>query len=189
MHKDKGQSSYTLNHYWRSFKTFFRFLFDNGYIEFNPINMVTISQIKKRATMVFTAEEIFKMMNVFSNQDFDYIRNRTIIYTLFSTGLRLSEFSNLTLLDVDIYRLRIYVIGKGSKEMYIPIGKKLENFLKLYLRRRDAYLNEYCIIKTSLYVFIHGDGGQLTGWDVRKMFYKIRKYCKMSGRKVSPHTW
>ena len=73
--------------------------------------------------------------------------------------------------------------------MYIPIGKKLENFLKLYLRRRDAYLNEYCIIKTSLYVFIHGDGGQLTGWDVRKMFYKIRKYCKMSGRKVSPHTW
>ena len=187
--KDKGLSSYTLNHHWRRFKTFFRFLFDNGYVTFNPINMVAKPQIKKRAPRVFDTDEIFKMMNVFSGQDFISIRNRTIIYTLFSTGLRLTEFSNLSMSDLDFYHLRIYVIGKGNKERYIPIGKQLENFLKQYLRRREGYLNECCTVKVSPFVFIQVGGGKLSQWDVRRMFLTIKHDCGISGRKVSPHTW
>lgn len=189
MHKNKNQSTYTLNFHWRMFKTFFTFLFDNRYIEFNPITLVIRPQIKQRLPRVFTPNEISKMMNLFSGHDFESIRNRTLIYTLFSTGMRQMEFMNLMLNDLDTCQLQIYVIGKGNKERHIPIGKQLQNFLKVYLRQREDHLYKKCDGKFSPYVFIHGDGGQLTEWDVRKMFYKIRKDCKMSGRKVSPHTW
>jgi len=113
-------------------------------------------------------------------------RNRAMIETLYSSGLRVSELVNLSIQNLFLDVGFIKVLGKGSKERLVPIGRHAINYINIYL---NDYRNKKKI-KTGNdgFVFLNRHGQKLT----RNMIFIIVKNLSISvgmNKKVSPHTF
>lgn len=118
-------------------KTYFRFLQKRGFVVGNPMAKVVPPKTSKRLPesvterkldLLFTQKE---WKNTFNDQ-----RNRAILEVFYSTGIRLSELTGLTISSVDFGSSRLKVLGKGNKERLIPFGKNLADILRGYLEKR-----------------------------------------------------
>jgi integrase/recombinase XerD len=165
-------------------KGFHKYLLEEELCETNPTENIDRPKLSKRLPEVLTIEEIDKL---FKQPDLSTpagYRDRTILETMYATGLRVSEavglkFVNL-LFDMDIIR----VIGKGSKERIVPIGKSAVYYVESYIKNiRPLLLKE----SNSDVIFLNQRGKKLTRafiWDMMK------KYTAMAGinKNVHPHT-
>ena len=107
------------------------------------------------------------------------VRDKAMIEMLYATGMRISELLNLKIIDMDIQRCVVKVIGKGSKERLIPFGESALEALNNYLPLRKN--------TASKEVFLSNRGTKLT----RVAFWKrIKIYLLRSNLKesISPHT-
>lgn len=141
----------TIEGYYRKLKTLFKFLLKEKLLTENPLDYVERPRTPKRKIQTFSSEEVFKMLNAYDTNDFIGLRNYTLLSFLLSTGVRRSEFVNLTMFDVDLQADIIRIIGKGDKERLIPIGKKLKLLLKRYVSARNEYLKQECKIKLVMH--------------------------------------
>ena len=110
-------------------------------------------------------------------------RDKTILELLYSSGIRISELTNMELSNIDLDECIIRIMGKGSKERIIPLGDYAINSLQDYINNYRFKLNK----KNSSYVFLNNRGGQLS----RQFIFKtIKNECIKKGIKknVSPHT-
>jgi len=181
--------SVTLDGHYRKLNTLFRFLVENEYLSKNPMKLVTRPKVSQRRMKTFGSDEVFKMLHSFDTNDFIGYRNYTILSLLLSTGLRRSEYLNLTLLDVDLNTGLIHVIGKGDKERFVPIGNTLRRILKTYLKKRNEYLVEVCQGHTCPSLFITKQGERMTISASDSIFQEVKKNLKLTGCKFSTHTW
>ncbi|HNV53129.1 MAG TPA: tyrosine-type recombinase/integrase, partial [Tenuifilaceae bacterium] len=113
-------------------------------------------------------------------------RNKAIIETLYSCGLRVSELVNLKLTELFFDDGYIRVIGKGNKERLVPIGHKAIRDINQYLQQRND-VNSRIDQEYKNIVFLNRWGRQLT----REMVFTIiKKYAKLAGitKNISPHT-
>ena len=92
--------------------------------------MLSAQEHLKERYRLSAVKKFLKMLNAYDTNDFIGLRNYTLLSFLLSTGVRRSEFVNLTMFDVDLQADIIRIIGKGDKERLIPIGKKLKLLLK-----------------------------------------------------------
>ena len=113
-------------------------------------------------------------------------RNRAIIETLYSCGLRVSELTNLKLSDLFFDEGFIKVNGKGNKQRFVPIGEHTQKFINLYRQHARSLLKiEPLHIDT---LFLNQNGRQLT----RAMIFTIVKtFAQKAGirKSISPHTF
>ncbi len=113
-------------------------------------------------------------------------RNRAIIETLYSCGLRVSELTNLKLSDLFFDEGFIKVNGKGNKQRFVPIGEHTQKFINLYRQHARSLLKiEPLHIDT---LFLNQHGRQLT----RAMIFTIVKtFAQKAGirKSISPHTF
>ena len=125
-------------------KSFFRFLLMADYLEADPSELLEGPKIGFKLPEVLTVEEIDRIISAVDRSKAEGQRNRAILETLYSCGLRVSELVNLKLSDLYFDEGFIKVEGKGSKQRLVPISPRAINEIKLYFTDRNR-----CLLYTS----------------------------------------
>jgi len=160
-----------------SIKGFFKFLCFKRNIQSNPAISINSPKVPKRLPKDLTINEIEKILKNDLNS-LEY----AIVELLYSSGVRVSELSELKYNNVDIKNRLIKVFGKGSKERIIPINKKCSEILKNYLKKREIISLKY---NNPENFFLKDDGKKIT----RQFVYKIiKKQGEVLNKQISPHT-
>lgn len=166
-------------------RSFFRFLVLDGYIEQDPSELLESPQIGKHLPDVLSVEEIDSLIGAIDRTSREGQRNRAILETLYSCGLRVSELCNLKLSDLYLKEKFIRVEGKGSKQRLVPISPRAIHELQLYFADRNQGL-----IKPEYedFVFISRFGKNISRIMV---FHIIKELATQIGLKktISPHTF
>lgn len=185
--QDKGLRGVTRHIYFRTLRTFFLFLYRNDYLTSNIMANVKPPKIEQKAMRTFTSQEISKMLNSFNRDTFTGFRNYCIFCMLFSTGMRKGEMVNLTLEDINITNDFIRIAnGKGQRQRHVPIGRTMRRVLLQYLKMREEFLQgESCD-----WLFVtHKDTRKMTVAAINGVFHTLKVDLKMTGEKISCHTW
>ena len=118
-------------------KSFFRFLIMADYLEADPSELLEGPKIGLKLPEVLTVEEIDNIISSVDRSKAEGQRNRAILETLYSCGLRVSELVSLKLSDLYFDEGFIKVEGKGSKQRLVPISPRAINEIKLYFLDRN----------------------------------------------------
>ena len=169
-----------------SVKSFFKFLIMEDYIINDPCQLIQNPKIGLKLPDVLSIAEIDLIVSNIDNSSKHGQRNTTIIETLYSCGLRVSELINLKISNVKFLEKYIKITGKGNKERLTPISQKCLKLLSIYINE----IRIHQIIKNGNddIVFLNNRGSQLS----REMIFTIvKKLTEKSGIKknVSPHTF
>lgn len=164
-----------------SIRTFFKFLYREGYIKNNPAKLVSNPKQKKILPRFLTVDEVFSLVEKPEGIGFMIARDKAILELLYSSGLRVSEICNLNYEDINIQESLIKVMGKGKKERIVPIGSKALDATKTYIVER-------LLLKTKEKAFfLNRLGKRLSERGIRRIVEKYSKLVSMKG-KVTPHT-
>lgn len=176
--KDKNLTSRTVNRRLSALRSFFRFLVREGLLKTNPILILSSPKQEKHLPSFLTEEEVAKLIEIVVSQDERGLRDRAILETFYSCGIRISELMGLNIKDIDFIAGIAKVAGKGRKERVVPIGERAISAIRQYLGKRK---------KQSDVLFLNKSGRRITTRGIRNI---VRKYILRAGIKqgVSPHT-
>lgn len=164
-------------------KMFHKFLFLNNYIKENVSSFIEQPKLEKELPIVYSVEEIDKLLATFNEDDILEFRNKTMLELMYSTGLRVSELVNLNIEDVHLSMGFVKCLGKGNKERIIPIGEVASKMLEKYLTEvRDKLNTNY----DNKILFLNKNGTRIS----RQYFWKILKEKAQKiglSSKISPH--
>ena len=167
-------------------KAFYQYLIMEDYIRYNPTELIETPKVGLKLPDTLSLIEIDKLIAAIDLSKSQGERNRAIIETLYSCGLRVSELINLRLSNVHFKESYLKVIGKGDKERLAPIGGRATQYLKIYINK----VRNHQVIKKGHenFVFLNNRGSKLTRVMI---FLIIQKLKKMTGlkKKISPHTF
>ena len=143
--------------------------------------MVILSSPKqeKHLPLFLTEEEVSKLIEAALPKDERGLRDRAILETFYSTGIRISELAGLSIEDIDFIGGIVKVMGKGKKERLVPIGERAIASIRAYLDSRK---------KQADTLFLNKSKKRITTRGIRNI---VRKYIRNAGIKqgVSPHTF
>jgi integrase/recombinase XerC len=179
--KEKNYSKRTVARKLASLRSFFKFLYREGYIKTNPASSVATPKLDKKLPLFLDTDEVVKLIEAPNEKDAAGLRDRAILETLYSTGMRVSELVRLNIENIDFISGVVKVFGKGKKERLAPIGDKALRAIRNYLDRRGAELTDKKVI------FLNKNGTRLTDRSVRRV---VEKYIKRASLRdgISPHT-
>ena len=166
-------------------RSFYHYLILDDYLEADPSELLESPQVGLHLPEVLTIEEIDNLIENIDLSTKEGQRNRTILETLYSCGLRVSELCNLKISDLYLEEGFIKVEGKGNKQRLIPISPRAIRELQLYFIDR----NQFSIKKDyEDYVFISKRGTNISRIMV---FHIIKTLAEAIGLKktISPHTF
>jgi len=160
-----------------SLRSFFKFLHREGHIKENPAVLLMSPKLDKPLPKFLTEEEIDRFIEAPKTDTDLGRRDRAILETLYSTGIRVSELAGLNIEHVDLIGNIAKVRGKGKKERLVPIGNKAIESIQDYLQRRKH---------KSQVLFLNKNGTRLS---TRGIFNITGKYIKLVSltKKASPH--
>ncbi|HYG39262.1 MAG TPA: site-specific tyrosine recombinase XerD [Cytophagales bacterium] len=167
-------------------KAFFRFLIKEEIADKDPSELIDAPKLGRKLPDTLSFFEIEQILSAIDLSTAEGTRNRAMLETLYSSGLRVSELVELRLRNVffDIGFLRI--VGKGNKERLVPIGSDALKYLRMYL---EGYRNKLYIKKGyENYAFLNRRGSKLT----RVMIFTIIKNLALEiglNKSISPHTF
>ena len=167
-------------------KSFYHYLSIENIIDVNPCDKIDRPRIERKLPDTLSPDEINDIINSVDLSNPHGERNRTILETLYSCGLRVSELINLKCSKLFLEDGFLIVTGKGNKERAVPLNKILIKYLKNYIRLIRSHQD----IETGHedFVFLNNRGKQLT----RMMIFTIvKKHTEKAGIKknISPHTF
>ncbi len=159
-------------------RSFFRFLCREGYLKDNPTTLLSTPKLDKRLPNFLTEGDVVKLLESPPQDKISGLRDRAILETLYSTGMRISELVGLDLDDIDFIGSVVKVLGKGRKERLLPIGERALSAIQEYLNKRK---------EENKALFLNKNGSRLTGRGIRD---GLGKYIRLTSIKthVSPHT-
>ena len=166
-------------------RSFYHFLILDDYLQADPSELLESPQLGIHLPEVLSIEEIDSLIEALDLSTNEGQRNRAILETLYSCGLRVSELCNLKLSDLYLEEGFIKVEGKGSKQRLVPISPRAIRELRLYFIDR----NQISIKKDyEDYVFISKRGKNISRIMV---FHIIKTLAETIGLKktISPHTF
>lgn len=166
-------------------RSFYHYLILEDYLQADPSELLESPQIGLHLPEILTLEEIDALIESIDLSTNEGQRNRTILETLYSCGLRVSELCNLKLSDLYLEEGFIKVEGKGSKQRLIPISPRAIRELQLYfLDRNQISIKKDC----EDYVFISKRGKNISRITI---FHIIKTLAEAIGMKktISPHTF
>ncbi len=121
-------------------KSYFKFLRRSGLMETDPMRQIIAPKREKRLPTFLRESEIENLLDGIDDEfgsDFEGVRNRLIVETFYTLGIRLSELIGMKDPDVDFSGRSVKVTGKGNKQRIIPFGEKLKLSMQEYLRLRN----------------------------------------------------
>ena len=188
--KEKNLSKRSVARKMAAFRTFFKFLIREGYLKKNPMSALRTPKLEKKLPMVLDENEVSRLMESPAN-DLIGRRDRAILETLYSTGMRVSEVVQLSMEGVDFIGGVCRVLGKGSKERICPIGDRALRSIRHYLELRETEEQSQKKKLGQQALFLnhspHERGSRITDRSVRRIVDRyIEKTCRREN--ISPHT-
>ncbi len=169
-----------------SLKAFYEYLIFNEDIEHNPMLNIDSPKFLKKIPFFLELKQIDDVIDAVEHNDPHYFRNRAMLETLYSCGLRVSELCDIQLNRVYFDEGFIQVLGKGNKERLVPLGDTLKSYLKLYLENERSYLTSKKNCMSNL--FLNNRGNRISRVMV---FNVVKKHAKIAGlpEETSPHSF
>jgi len=160
-----------------SLRSFLKFMTREGYLKVNPSTLLTTPKLDKRLPQFLTEEEVTKFIEAPKLDNDMGRRDRAILETLYSTGIRVSELVGLDMDSIDFISNIVKVAGKGKKERLVPIGNRAIRAIQDYIEKRKH---------KEKAVFLNKSGKRLS---TRSVVNITEKYIRMAGvrEKLSPH--
>ncbi len=181
--KDRGISSNSIARRLAAIKSFYRFLSREKILQVDPTNLVDSPKLWKKIPDALSVNEVESLISAPSANNDQGLRDKAILETLYATGMRISEVSNLRLDDVNLEVGFLRCIGKGNKERVIPLGKKAISSIEKYLgSSRARLLNK----RESDFIFVSRLGKKLSRQSLWKMLQKYSKIA-MIKKHIKPH--
>ena len=141
-------------------KAFYKYLIMEGYLKINPTELIESPKIGLKLPDTLSLIEIDKLIAAVDLSNKQGERNRAILETLYSCGLRVSELVNLQLSNIHFKEGYLKVTGKGNKERLAPIGGRAIKYLTIYI---NEFRNHQNIKKGNEdFVFLNNRGVKLT---------------------------
>ena len=183
--KQEGRAASTVARKLASIKAFYRFLTAERYIRRNPAEVLEAASRGLHLPKGLSAQELERLLDEPILGTLDGYRDKTMLELLYATGMRVSELVNVPVKNVDMKMQYVIVMGKGSKERMLPLGRTALHYLEHYLSVvRPQLLHGKP--DTAAELFVTGWGGPMT----RERFYEIIvAYGKSAGisKRVTPH--
>lgn len=167
-------------------KQFFEFLILEGERQDDPSELLELPKIGKKLPVFLTIEEIDKLIGAIDLSKPEGHRNKAILETLYSCGLRVSELINLRFSNLFLKEGFVRVTGKGDKERLVPISPSVEKEINFYVEGTRNHMNVQKGHED--FIFLNRRGKQLT----RVMIFTIIKNLAESiglQKSISPHTF
>lgn len=167
-------------------KSFFRYLLLEEAISQDPTVLLEAPKLRRALPVHLALEEIEQLFAAIDHSKPEGVRNRAMLETMYSCGLRVSELTGLLMSNIYLDVGFIRVVGKGNKERLVPIGGEAVKHIKLYKEHVRVHLP---VIKKGCedVLFLNRRGGQLS----RVMVFMVLKdlVAKSGIRKnIHPHT-
>jgi len=165
---------------------FYNYLLLEDVVESNPTLLLDSPKLSQKLPEVLSHAEIVEMINCIDHSKPEGMRNRAIIETMYSCGLRVTELITLPISHLYLSDGFIKVMGKGSKERLVPIGSKAIKHIKLYMEQVRCHINIQKGMDDILFLNRRGKGLS------RVMVFMIVKDLALKAgieKKVSPHTF
>lgn len=150
---DKGLSARTVNLNLSALRSFYKFLLRRGLVKTDPVHNLQGPKKEKTLPMFIKESEINRLLDgEYFPHTFVGERNRLIVLTFYSTGIRRAELQGLNLADVDLGMSQLKVTGKRNKQRVVPFGAELSQALQRYLVRREQVLKDIAPQQQALFV-------------------------------------
>ena len=183
--QEAGYAKSTISRKLACLRSFFRFAVREGWIETNIAKPLRNPRAGRKLPHFLSAEEIAKLLEIPPSTTSSGLRDRAILETMYSSGLRVSELVGLGLEDIDFPAGLIRVRGKGRKERLSPLGSYAQKALKKWIAKRKP--DPKAGKDHTSAVFLNRFGRRLTSRSVGRMVEKYLKQCGLDQR-TSPHT-
>jgi len=176
----------TVNRRLSALKSFFKFLHREGHLEKNIARLISLPRTQSRLPHVLKPDEVLKFIESIPTSTLRHKRIRAAAELLYSTGIRVSELAQLNHENVNLRTGLLTVMGKGSKERVVPMGRHCQNAIRDYI---EAMPREH---KKGLSTpLLLNESGERVS--VRTIQRDLRAFALdtlgMRGLKVSPHTF
>lgn len=165
-------------------RSFFQYWVKKGLISQNPAKTIHSPKVPKKLPQFLTVDEVFTLLDFPCEDHVLSRRDKAILELLYSSGLRVSELTNLDLKNVNNHDRTARILGKGNKERIVPVSQKAVQKLKSYLDLR------YQLVKkkdnSCEAIFLNNRGGRLSVRTVQRI---VDQAISQSGLKkeISPH--
>jgi len=167
-------------------KAFYKYLIMEDYLKVNPTELIESPRIGLKLPDTLSLIEIDKLIAAVDLSNKQGERNRAILETLYSCGLRVSELTSLQLSNIHFKEGYLRVIGKGDKERLAPIGGRAIKYLTIYI---NEVRNHQDIKKGHEdFVFLNNRGAKLTRVMIFLIIQKLTEAIGLK-KKISPHTF
>ncbi|MCU0597877.1 MAG: tyrosine recombinase XerC [Desulfobacterales bacterium] len=164
-------------------RSFFKFLEKYGVISDNPTESVLTPKQEKPIPKYLSVDDMFRLLDSIKPADMTGKRNRAILETLYSTGIRVSELVGLNLSDVHFSGKTIRVIGKGNKERIVPIGATALAAIQDY---REGLHQARIAANQRSPLFLNKNKGRLTARSVARILDTAARVAGLTVP-VAPH--
>ncbi len=167
-------------------RSFYKFLFLEEYLTVDPTALVESPKIGRKLPHTLEVHEIEALLQAIDHSKPTGMRNRAILETLYSAGLRVSELTELKLSHLYAEEGFLRVLGKGNRERLVPIGQVGLKYLRIYIEAIRPHLP---VQKDFVnYVFLNSHGKRLSR---HMVFVIVKALAQKIGLKktISPHTF
>lgn len=182
--KDRGLQPSSIRRNLSAVRTYFGFLLAEGLVVTDPTERVELPRAWRRLPGVLGVAEVERLLDAPDPGERLYWRDKALLEVAYASGVRVSELIALKVRDLDLVEGLATVLGKGSKERLVPIGRSAARALVVYLRDIRPMLVRG---DTEGVVFLNHRGGPLSRMGVWSI---LRKHVGRAGirKRVTPHT-
>ena len=182
--KDVGLAPSSIRRTIAGLRTWFGFLVAEGVISGDPSDRLELPKRWQTLPEVLSQAEIARLIAAPSQDDAMYYRDRAMLELAYGAGLRVSEWTSVTVRDVHLDDRLVRIMGKGSKERLVPFGRQAAASIAIYLRELRPKL-EHGAGKGVLFLNARGRPlSRMGAWTI------LRKHVERAGiaKAVTPHT-
>lgn len=182
---DAGYAPTSISRRLASLRSFYRFAQREGLVSTNPAKPLRNPRKERKLPHFLTTREIGKLLATPKRSEPAGLRDRAILETMYSAGLRVSELVGLNLADIDFEQGLVRVRGKGKRERLAPLGRFAVEAVKRWLSARKEFPKASTAHNAP--AFVNKFGGRLTTRSIGRM---LEKHLKVTGLdlRTSPHT-
>ena len=166
-------------------RSFFDYLIFENYRETNPTDLIESPKVGRKLPDTLSEDELNDLISAIDLSKPQGERNRTILETMYSCGLRVSEVITLRISDLFFEEGFIRVLGKGNKERFVPIHQQAQKYILFYLKDIRSHIPVHKKYEDTLFLNRRGKGLS------RQMIFMFLKDLAIKinlNKKISPHT-
>lgn len=184
---EQGLSAKSVSRVLAAVRSLHRFALREGVVEADHAGEISSPKLPLGIPKALEIEEVAALIEGISGDDPASIRDRAILEVLYASGARISEVAGLDLSDLDLSERVLKVLGKGSKERLVPLGRPAVTALEAYVARsRPALVERISALRAPRALFVNMRGGRLTRQGLWKIIKARARAVELEDR-LSPH--